>query len=162
MFEDINGLIWNFVLHIANMVVLFLILRKLLFKPVTKFMNERKERFESQARELSDKEAELDTKEVEYKEKIESAKEEARNIISKAHEQSKQHLADEHEQAIKKSEDIIKRGRKQVEAERELAMQGLREETAKLAVDISSKILEREVSETDNKEIISAFLERMK
>ncbi|MCK5762692.1 MAG: hypothetical protein KAH05_01100, partial [Clostridiales bacterium] len=46
---------WTFVFQIANTIILFLILKKLLFKPVTEFMKNRQEGIENSLKEAESK-----------------------------------------------------------------------------------------------------------
>ena len=75
---------WTMIFTWANLLILFLLLKKFLFKPVTKILDERAEEIENsykQAEETNDKALSLKS---EYEEKLLSAKNEADGIIKSA------------------------------------------------------------------------------
>ena len=75
---------WTMIFTWANLLILFLLLKKFLFKPITKILDKRAEEIENsykQAEETNDKALSLKS---EYEEKLLSAKNEADGIIKSA------------------------------------------------------------------------------
>jgi F-type H+-transporting ATPase subunit b len=60
--------------------------------------------------------------------------------------------------AEKQAEEFIRQARKQIADEQKLARQEMRDQIVDLAVDMASRILEREVTAEDHKRIVERFL----
>ena len=139
----------TFFISIINIVVLFIILRLLLFKPVTKFMADRAKRIQDSI-DQSEKDKNLAKALLaQYQEQLRNAEIEAREIISNAREQAL-HEADRIIAESKVSaEDILARTRKQLEKERHAALAAFREEAATLVVAATGRLLGREIKSDD-------------
>jgi len=159
---DFNQLIWTFIFHIINIIILYFILRRFLFKPIRNFLNAREEKFKARKAELDERQRKIDEMEALCKQKLEEAKNEAKKIIDKANEGAQDHLREARLQASEQVKLMLERGRKELEAERKLAMEELKTQAAILAVEIASKILEKNITVEDNKRIIEEFLEEVK
>jgi F-type H+-transporting ATPase subunit b len=162
MFNDMNALAVNFVLHIVNAVILFLILRKLLFKPVKGYMDKRTQGFTEQKENLDNRQEEIEHLETEFNHKMDNARGEAKKIMDQANERANEHMDEAKQKAKEQVRIMIDRGRKQIESERAKAMEDIKGQAADLAVEIASKILAREIKKDDHQKIIEDFLERVK
>ena len=69
-------------IHLVNLVVLFLILRALLFNPVRKFLSAREARVAAELQEAADKNAQAEALKADYAEKLSKAEEECQAIFS--------------------------------------------------------------------------------
>ena len=63
----------DIVIHIVNIVVLFVVLRILLYKPVKKFMQAREDRLKAEKQEVIDSRAETEELKKQYEEKLADA-----------------------------------------------------------------------------------------
>lgn len=153
--------VWTLIFTWGNLLILFLLMKKFLFKPVRKMMldreNEVKELYDDAERSKSDAEA---LKE-DYENKLSSAKNEADEIIKNASRsaalKSEEIIAEAHNTAA----GIIERADKQIEAEKKNAENELKNEVSELAVSIASKVIEKEIDEKKHKELIDSFIEKM-
>jgi F-type H+-transporting ATPase subunit b len=152
----------DILIHIINVIVLFLLLRLILFKPVSRFLNERSERINNQ---LSEAEARLQEAEAlnkEYARQLEKAVEEGHDIIRdskiKAAQEAQVILSDVMAQAVKLYDETQAR----IAKEKERALEQMRQEVAQLSVDIAARILRREVNEADNLALAEAFFSEMR
>jgi len=159
---NFDQLIWTFVFHIFNAVILFFILRRFIFRPVKKFLDDRENKFKERVREIDERQAEVERLQVDYSQKLEQAKSEAASIVKQANELANEHIKNAKQQAQEQYKSLLERARTQIEYEKKQAFDALREETAKMAVEIASKILQRNISIEDNQKIIDEFLERVK
>ena len=147
------------VIHIINIIVLFVILRLLLYKPVHKYMAARALRISSQLEEAANRQAEaLNTKE-QYESLMAGSEKEAEekltDIISKAHADAEIII----EKATEKANAVVDNARNQAEAEKQNILNGMRGDITDLSLDIAGKILSREVNESDNRRIIDSFFD---
>lgn len=152
---------WTFVFQILNTFILYLLLKKFLFAPVTEVIESReKSIFDS----LNDAERisnEAEKFKVEYLEKLESAEDEGRKIVSIAT-----------KNADEKSGRIIKEARVTAEKQKEKAdadialerkkvINEVKDEISSLAIFAATKVLESEVDEEKNKILVNKFIEQV-
>ncbi len=149
----------DLIINIINILILFFVARALLYKPVKRFLEQRREAVAKtqQEAELKLMEAEkekeryarLTAENAEYRETKRAEAEE------RAREQAQKILDDANLQAKR----ITEQSRVSAEKEREKLLCEARDQLGTLAVDISEKILQREVSDEDNRRIINSFFD---
>ena len=76
--------IWLIIISLLNLVILFLILKHFLFKPVKKIMAERQEAVDSRFSEADRKISEADKAKADYEARLAHADADAEEIIEKA------------------------------------------------------------------------------
>lgn len=157
--EIILGLtVQEFLLHLLNFVILIVVLRLLLYKPVKKFMKKRDEKYK----------AAQESYENAIK-KTESAEKDAEKIIDDAHEEAV-HIAEEaNATAMVQASEIIeganeeaKKIKKRAIEDGEKEKENLYYSISDLAVDISKKIIGREINSADNDAFIDNLLDGIK
>lgn len=158
---DATTVISSLVLNIVNIVILFLILRALVYKPVKKFMAARAEKINAQFDEAAEKVKEADALKEKYNGELaaisEAADAERRRAIDEADKRAQQILEDANEEAkqIKESAAV------KAEHDANRLMDDMRERIADLAVEIAGKVVEREVQKGDNEDIIEKYFDRV-
>lgn len=145
------------VLHVINVVIVFLVLRKLLYKPISKFMQSRSDRIADQIEEAAKKESEAEQLKSRYDEMVGNS-----HILTAEFIEKSKAAADEQAKKIvlnaqANASEIMYRSKKDVQLLRSKAKEEMRGEITEMAVQIARKILKREVSAEDNKEIIENF-----
>jgi len=151
----------TFIITIINITILFFVLRKLLFKPVTKFMADRAKRIQDSLDQADKDRTQAKAMYKEYEDKLKNADAEAGEIIKTAREnanlEANQIIAGGKAEAA----DIISAAHKQIEADRLAAITKLRFETAALVIAASSKLAARELSRDDNKRYVNMLLDEL-
>jgi F-type H+-transporting ATPase subunit b len=147
--------------HVLNVIVLFVVLRLLLYKPVMKFIKKREHAFADKVDELDMREKELVQKKKEYEIMMDEASNEAAAIITNSNEMARDHAREVLDNSKEHARDLIIRAKKEIEAEKVQARMDMKTEIADMAIQIAEKVLEREVSLDDNRKIIDEFFERV-
>jgi F-type H+-transporting ATPase subunit b len=147
--------------HILNVIILFIGLRLLLYKPVLKFIKKRENAFADRVDALDEREKELIRQKKEYDGMMADADNKAAAIITKSNEMAKDHAKEIVDSAKEHSRDLVVRAKKEIEAEKVQTRAELKVEITDMAVKIAEKVLEREVSVEDNRKIIDEFFERV-
>lgn len=159
--ELISLNIWHIVATIANLLILVLILKKLLFKPVQKILEERKSQVDDIYRNAEEANAQAESDKKLYNEKLAGAKEEAESIV-KAATQRADRLGDEIiADANRKAADTMKKAEAEIEQEKKKAMNDLKNEISDISVQIAESVVGREISEDDHRELIDSFIEKL-
>jgi F-type H+-transporting ATPase subunit b len=139
----------TFIITIVNLVILFLVLRKLLFKPVTKLMENRTRRInDSIVQAEKDKQSARRLQE-QFESRLTTVEAEADAIIRAAREQAGAEAARIAAEAKAEAERIITAARSRMEAERLAAVAVFRAEAAALVVNAAGRLLKRELAGTE-------------
>lgn len=152
---------WNILFQIVNTVILFLLLKHFLFVPVKTFMDERTKSIEETIKAAEKKEQEAKILYNDYMSKIGNAQEEGKQIIRDATK-----LADEKaEKIILESKDdaskIIHKANSDIALEKKRVLNDIKSEISDMAVQIASKVVEKDINEADHDKLINEFIETM-
>lgn len=149
---------WTMIFQICNLLILCLLMKKFLFKPVNNILKKRQQEIDdvyAAANEERDSAAEMKN---EYTMRMAAAREEAdgivRNAVDEAGRKGDEILSDAHAQAAyirKKAEDEIERERRSAYAE-------LKNEIGGIAVDIAQQMIAREINSDDQSALVEDFL----
>jgi F-type H+-transporting ATPase subunit b len=151
----------TFIITIINIAFLCFILRLILFKPVTKFMNERTKRVQDSIEQSEKDKIQARTLLAQYQAQLKAADTEAEAIIHTAKEQAQQ----EAEKIIAESrvsvEEVLAKARKQIEMEQYAALAVFRKEAAALVVAATERLMGREIKAEDNKQYADMLLQEL-
>ncbi|HHT16886.1 MAG TPA: F0F1 ATP synthase subunit B [Papillibacter sp.] len=147
----------DILINIVNIVILFVLLRAILFKPVSKFLRERREKIEKDLADARQNKAEAEALSEQYEKRLKEAEEEAR-ALSRARQQEADRQAEEIiSDARRQADAMVEDARARIAAEKERAVAGAQAEIALMATEIAAKILQREIRAADNDTIVDAF-----
>lgn len=150
---DITKVPIDLVLNLLNIVLLFLIVRTLAYKPIRKFMDARTERVNAEARAAGEKAAEAEKLKAEYAallENGEALKQAQTDEARKAADAEKDRILAE---ANAKAAQIVREAREQAQKEHDEALGAMRQDVVDLAFDISEKLLEHSITDDDTKKL---------
>ncbi len=147
--------IYNFSLQIIATFILFLVLRHFLFEPVSKFLNERKEKIASDIDAAQQEKEEAVKLKEDYEAKIEEAKDEARDIVDSAKKRGEELREEIITEARKEANDIKEKAHKEIEREKEKAIDDLKSEVVTVAMMAASKVVNKNLDENDHREMIN-------
>ena len=147
----------DLLIHIINIVVLFILLRFILWKPINRALTSRAARICEELDSAAATRIEAQELKLEYARNIETVEAHGRDIL-----RDNQLRADEEAQEILKNaraqaESLLSDAHEKIASEREQAVINARYEIAQLATDMAARILKREVSSDDNKNAIEDF-----
>jgi F-type H+-transporting ATPase subunit b len=147
----------DILIHIINILVLFILLRVILFKPVAKFLSARSERIAGDLKDAETKKTEaLELKQT-YEQHIETYEAEGRDIIRASQVKASDEASSIVKDARGQAEQIISDAHDRTAAEKAQAIAEARTEVALLATEIAARVLKREVSVSDNKAVAEDF-----
>ena len=147
--------------HVLNVVILFVVLRLILYKPVMKFIKKREHMFADKVDEFDLREKELIRAKKEYEHMMDEAGNEAAAIITNSNEMARDHAREVLDNSKEHARDLVIRAKKEIDSEKTQARLDMKTEIADMAIQIAEKVLEREVSLDDNRKIIDEFFERV-
>jgi F-type H+-transporting ATPase subunit b len=150
-------LVWGAV----GFLLLTLILRKFVFPPMTKMLDERGAKIQGQ---MEKAEAELEKAEGtrrQYEEQLADARSQGNTLIEEARQQAERVRADVLARAEEEAQQIRERARADVEAERGRIVQDLRGQVATLSVDLAGKIVQRELNPEQHRQLVDQYINEL-
>jgi len=152
----------TFLITIVNIAILFVILRKLLFKKVTQFMDTRTNKIQSSIDEAEKSREEAKALQKKYEEQLKNVQEESENIILSARRQAQKEADKIVANGLRTAETLVASAHRQIEADRETAMALFRSEATALVISASSKLLQRELTQEDNHRFVGLLLQEIR
>ena len=148
----------SIMLHILNAAILFAAVYFLMFKPVRKFMDARRQGIMKEIEEAGALRAQADAAANAIQSKRDEALAELAAQMARDREQARERSEGMIEAAQREARRIIESARKEADEIYANNTETMREFAVSLAVDISAKVLDREVSARDNSRLIDEFL----
>ena len=156
---DLSKIPMDLIMNIINIVILFVIVRFLAYKPVRKFLDARKKRLEDEKAAVESTAGEAQAMCEEYEKKL-SEVEAARAEAVRAGEKEGQQRADELVRSAKKDADRLLSDAKQAIAAKEAeSAESMRDSVVELSVSIASMVIGRNVNDEDNKRLAREFFD---
>lgn len=152
---------WTFLAQICNLMIQLVIFKKLLLNPVKKVIAERKAKVDSQIADAEKLRTEAEAMKAEYEQNLQNARTEANQIVAAAQ-----------KTAAARSEELLGEARAQAAAlkqkaeadiaqERKKAVNEVKDEIGGMAMEIASKVVEREIKEADHQDLIDEFIKNV-
>ncbi|MCM1006567.1 MAG: F0F1 ATP synthase subunit B [Ruminococcus flavefaciens] len=153
---DIN--IWNFIWSAVNIIILFILLKIFLFKPINKIMDERTRSIQEDIDSAKKSREEAEALKQEYAEDINEAKAEAQKIIMKAHEDAEAEKAVILQKSQEEADQLVSDANKAIESKRKRVLAQAQTQIADLAIEAASKIIGENVDDEKNRRLVDEFL----
>ena len=152
---------WTFLAQICNLMIQLVIFKKFLLKPIKQVIADRKAKADSEIADAQKLRTEAEAMKAEYEQNLQNARTEANQIVTAAQ-----------KTATARSEEIVGEARAQAAAlkqkaeadiaqERKKAVNEVKDEIGGIAMEIASKVVEREISEKDHKDLIDEFIKNV-
>jgi len=156
---DINGgvIIWTVVIF----VILLGLLWRLGYPSLLKMVEERERRIQKQLEDAERANAEAQRLLEEHKKQIAAARNEAQEILAKAKSVSEKERATLLAKAREEYDALLNRARKDIDAEKEKAIQALRREAVDLSIAAASRVIEANLDTDANRKLVTEFLESL-
>ena len=152
---------WTFLAQICNLMIQLVIFKKFLLKPIKQVIADRKAKADSEIADAQKLRTEAEAMKAEYEQNLQNARTEANQIVTAAQ-----------KTATARSEEIVGEARAQAAAlkqkaeadiaqERKKAVNEVKDEIGGMAMEIASKVVEREIKEADHKDLIDEFIKNV-
>ena len=152
---------WTFLAQICNLMIQLVIFKKFLLKPIKQVIADRKAKADSEIADAQKLRTEAEAMKAEDEQNLQNARTEANQIVTAAQ-----------KTATARSEEIVGEARAQAAAlkqkaeadiaqERKKAVNEVKDEIGGIAMEIASKVVEREISEKDHKDLIDEFIKNV-
>ena len=153
--------IWHILISLCNLILLFLVVKKFLFKPVKNLLAARQAELDHQYAAAEEAEREAMESKTAWEQKLRGAESEANAIIEDASDTAKRRAEQIVSEATLKAEGIVSRAEEEAVLTRKKATEDMKKEIVDVSSAIAEKMLEREVNEDDHRAMIDSFIEQI-
>ena len=157
--EVISVNIWDILISLLNLLLIFIIFKKFLYKPVRKVLDKRKEAIDSEYSEAEQAKLAAQSDRDTYEAKLRTAQDEADEMIKSAAKTADSRSAKILDDAKVKADGIIRQAHSEAQLEKQKAADEIKHEIADVSALIAEKMLEREISAEDHRDFIDSFIE---
>ena len=149
------------VFTLINTLIIFILFKVFLFKPVGKILDKRNEMAAAEIAEAKRAKESAAKTEQEYIEKLAKAKEEAADIMKQATLRAQKREEEIGNEANQKAAEIKARAEENIERDKQRAVNDIKDEISDIVIMAASKVVEKEISAKDNEAIIADFLQNV-
>ena len=147
----------DLVINIINILILFFVTKKLLYKPVKQYLEQRREKAAAAMKRAEDAKASADAEKAKYEALLADAEAEKARVLEKAAEEARQNAEFVTEKAKRGAEAILAGANADAQAIRDKAAMESKDAITDIALEISGKLMGRAVTDADNRRIVDSF-----
>lgn len=151
--------IWQILISLCNLLIIFLLFKKFLYARVCKFVDQRKANVDAQYVRADEAEKAALADKQKYEDKLKSVDAEADAMIKdatlRADRRSEKIITD----AKEKADGMLRQAQNEIELEKKKASDDIKHEIADVSTLLAEKVLEREINSDDQRKFIDSFIE---
>lgn len=158
-FESLVGVnFWTALFGLCNMLITFAILKKFLFKPVKKMIDDRQKEIDDLYADAGNAKAQAEALRQQYDARLKDAHAEGDRIIREATRQAQSQEEAILRDAQDKAARTMERAQEQIALEKKQAMNDLKDQVSGMALDIASAVLEEDIDGKKHTQLIDRFI----
>lgn len=143
---------------VLNILILFVLLRIFLFKPINKMLDDRTQSIKKDIDDAERARKEAEELRQQYADSISNAKEEAEEIRKEAHEKAESERAAIIRKSHEEADEIVSAASETIENERKRVIQQAHTQIADLAIEAASKVVGANLDDEKNRRLVDEFL----
>ncbi len=153
---DVNGglMFWTLLIFIALMIIL----SKYAFGPITAAVEERERALEDAILAAKRDREEASALLAQQRQQIEASRNDAQRLIADGRASGEKLRADMLEETRQQQQELLDRARREIGAERDRAIHELRTEAVDLAIAGASRVIEKNLDDSSNRQLVEKFL----
>ena len=156
--EFLNVNFFTALFTLANTILLFLVLKKFLFKPVMKMITDRQKEIDDMYDEAGAAKANAKALEAEYQKKLSVASETGERMVKEAVARGQAREEEIIRQANADAAAIMDKAAADIAMEKKKAVNDAKDEISGLAMAIAEKVVGRELKAADQQDLIDSFI----
>lgn len=155
----LSNIPFDLIINILNIAIMFIIVRLLVYKPVKKFMAARTQKLNDEKAQAQEKLDKANALQAKYESLISENEAQSNEILKKSREEADRQAREIVESARKKSEKMIAEANERIALKEDEAKLQMQEDVIDLSLSIASKLLDRNITDEDNKRLAKAFFD---
>lgn len=152
---------WTMLFAWANLLILYLFLKKLAFKPLMSMITSRQEEIDGMYSDAEKSRDDAARMKEEYEEKLSSANKESEQILKSAVRRAQLKEEEILKEAGEEAARVLERAEEQIALEKKQALNDIKNEVSSMAIGIASAVIERDVDEREHRKLIDDFIDNM-
>ena len=144
--------------QIVNFVLLLIILRVFLYKPIVTMLDRRREKIKTDLEEAEGARSEAEAARQEYEKQLEQAREERRSIVAQATEQAEKMREDILAKARAEAQEVVAKTEEDMETLRRQTLVGAQDQVVDLAMAAAGKVVGESLDEQAHRRLIQEFI----
>ena len=150
--------LWQIIVALLNLTLLFWLVKKFLFKPVKKVMQKRQDELDTRYSEADRAQKDASESKQMWEEKLKGASKQADMILSEATENARNRSDKIVSDARQRAQNIVNQAEMQAELEYKKASEDIKREIVDVSSVLAEKMLGREIDEKDHRNLIDSFI----
>ena len=159
--EFLNINFFTALFTLVNTVVLFLVMKKLLWGPIMKMIKDRQQEIDDMYAEADRAKTDASALRTEYEEKLAVAAQTSERIVKEAVERGQNREQDIIRQANAEADAILQKAQADIAQEKKKALNDAKNEIAGLAMDIAGKVVGHSLTDTEQEKLVDRFIEEL-
>ena len=152
---------WTALFTFCNMLITFAVLKKFLFKPVKKMIDDRQQEIDTMYADADAAKQKAADLEKEYADHLQSINDERDAMLREATARAQKREEEIVNEANQKAAEIKARAEENIERDKQRAVNDIKDEISDIVIMAASKVVEKEISAKDNEAIIADFLQNV-
>lgn len=153
--------VWHIIISLCNLLILFLVVKRFLFQPVNTALQKRRASIDKQYVDADEARKAAWADKAAYQQKLEQAQKEADLLLQEAQKTARARSDAMLSDVRDKTDEMYRRARAGIEAEKRRVEREIRQEAVFLSLELTEKMLQREVKADDHRQLIVSFLNEM-
>lgn len=153
--------IWAIIASLANLLILTLIVKKFLYKPVKKILDTRRAAIDADYEQAAAARAQAEENRLNYEAAMAAAEQTSGQIIADATRTAEHRSNEIVAEARQKATELRRQAEADAELERKKAEDDMKREIADVSAQLTGKLLQREINEEDHRALIDSFLQEI-
>ena len=145
----------------ANLLVLYFVLRKILFKPIKNMIDSRQKEIDDMYDDAEKNRTEAEEMRADYEQKLQSATEESEEILRSAQRRALLREEEILKEAADQARRTKERAEEQIALEKRQAMNEIKDEVSAIAIQIAEAVVARDVKADEHEKLIDGFIDTM-
>ena len=143
---------------LVNMIITFLLLKKFLFKPVKKMIDDRQSEIDGLFSDADAAREEAGAMKAEYERRLQEAKKERDEIIRAATVTAREREKEIIDEAKSNAAAIMTKAEADIAQEKKKALNEVKSEISGIAMDIASRVVRKEIDVRDHRDLVEEFI----
>ena len=161
-FEELLGVNpWTALFTLANTVALFLVMKKFLWGPVLKIIEDRQQEIDFMYAEADSAQAEAKRVQAEYQQKLSVAAETSERMVKEAVARGQNREEEIIRQANREAAAIMDKASADIALEKKKAINEAKDEISVIAMAIAGKVVGRSLTDADQAKLVDCFIDEL-
>ena len=152
---------WTALFALANFLFLFFMLRKFLFKPVMKMIDDRQKEIDDLYKDAEDAKRDAQAKQQEYDRKLSAAQQTSEQLVREAVARGQSREEEILRQANAQASAMMDKAADDIAREKKKAVNDAKDEISVIALSIAGKVVGRELNDADHARLVDGFIEEL-